>query len=235
MENTQVMNSLFKIQNFNDADGTNGELFVLTQEPTLDDFQATYFINPITGDSNRVSGEVILRPSERLIQLANELESIGMEKYDFSKERYYVCIGDIAFQGIRTKEGKAKKVLAYYESELGQQHLTNKIEKQREIFKRDFIHRMQRFINDKYTPRVTNYFAYHTKSILSADTTLQQLETEIKELQDLIDLKEKQRIAMYNAKANTHPFVQQLNTLLSDEQMKSITTTSKVITRGFFG
>jgi hypothetical protein len=232
---TISLNSLFKFDNFTELDGTNGELFVLTQEPTLEDFQATWEANAITGDYNRVSGEVILKPSQRLIELADELHSLGMEKYDFSREKYYESIGDVAFQGLRTKEAKAKKVLAYYESELGQKHLTNKIEKNREVFKRSFLHTIHRFINDRYTNCVTDYFTKHTKSILSVDTDLQKLESEIKELQDLIDRKEQERKAMYNAKANAHPFVQQLHPLLSETQIKSVTNTSYVITRGFFG
>jgi hypothetical protein len=237
MENTinPSLNSLFKFDNFTELDGTNGELFVLTQEPTLEDFQATCEIRPIMGDYNHVSGEIILQPSQRLIELADELHSVGMDKYDFSREKNYFSIGDIAFQGLRTKEAKAKKVQAYLDSEQGQRHLANAIEKRREGFKRDFIYRMQCFIDDRYTNCVTEYFTKQTKSILSVDTDLQKIENEIKELQNLIDSKEKERKEMYKTKALAHPFVQQLHPILAEKHIHKVTNTSFVITRGFFG
>jgi len=232
------MNPLFKKNFFNRADGTtDDDAYVLQplEEPTIDDIVVTKIEvdrEGVNGSNGRVWFKVYLEPSERLKNWIHELEEAGLDN-SFDSHPYNESVGDVKFQGVRTTQARIKKVLDYFDSEEGQEELQKKVRKRRQTALDGFLRISGYFLKNKYPKAVHKYFQTHLQNLLKDDADLLNLTSEIEKLQALIDLKEKARKVIYEQKAKSLPFIQQLS-FLPDDQLKGILYTRDVITRGFF-
>ena len=231
------MTPLFKKNFFNEADGTFDDGYVLEplQNPTIDDIVVTKIEvdrKGVDGMFGRVWFQVYLEPSERLKNWIEVLEEAGADNL-FDSHPYNESVGNVKFQGVRTTQAKIKKVLDYFDSAEGQEELQKKVQKRRQKTLEGFLNRSSYFLRNEYPKAVHKYFQTHLQNLLKDDADLLNLTSEIQKLQALIDLKEKARKVIYEQKAKSLPFIQQLS-FLPDDQLNGILYTPDVIRNGFF-